>query len=151
MTVENPTNAEQQISPSESEKKADEGQFYVTFIDNNQVSIQTPSGHRICFEFGAMVSTKEHDLFVEQMQNPNQPLPSIESLKLGIVRTAEGFLEDRPKRGGSNDLSTTYTWENHAQEHEVSVEEMKKMYFFARESLYNRFKTRLRDNKSNHD
>ena len=46
---------------------------------------------------------------------------------------------------GSNSATEPYTWEQHAKDHAISVDEMKAMYLFARETLYARFKSRLRD------
>lgn len=86
---------------------------------------------------------EKYDIFVQQLQYPNQP-PHISDVQLTIGKPyADGRLLIK-EAGQNSGTSPPRSWEAHACIHEVTVEEMKRMYLFARERLYERFRIRLR-------
>jgi hypothetical protein len=122
--------------------------FSVTFVDNNSVHVRDALGKEVAFAFPmADVSLAEYDNFIHQMQNDNRPLPSVGAVKLSVGKAlADASLVAAVDRLNSG--THPRTWEKHAANHRIGVDEMKAMYFFAREELYARFKSRLRSTKS---
>ena len=104
-------------------------------------------GNEAAFQYPmSNVTLKDYDKFVSQMQDTKGLLPAVDDLRLSIGQP----LADAQATHGywiSNSITSPYEWEKHAREHDMDVEEMKWMYFFAREQLYRRFKSRLRTPK----
>ncbi len=122
----------------------DEFQFSVTSIDDNEVRVQDGTGREVAFEFPLRnVSLHEYDKFIDQMRNTSAPPPPIDEMDVSIRKVYSGSNHTH-QRGSPNDMSYTMTWEQHADQHDMTVKEIKEMYDFARRALYARFRDRLR-------
>jgi len=124
-------------------------EFSITFMDDNLVHVRDTCGREVAFEFPLRnVSFKEYDRFVTQMKNPSRQLPSVEDMIMVIHRPYSAPDRSRPV-GAPNSAVVPYSsWEQHAEEHGLSAQEMKHMYLFARSTLYAHYKERLRDHQN---
>lgn len=117
--------------------------FRVSFIDNNSVHVRDACGINVAFEFPLDNETlDEYDKFIQQMQSDNLSPPPIEDLRMVIRWPRSDALRDTPDTNAPTQQST---WEEHAEKHGISTDEMQQMYLFAREELYARYKSRLRN------
>jgi hypothetical protein len=118
--------------------------FQIATIDDNSVGVREASGRKVVFEFPmGDIGIDEYDKFIEQMRDNNCPLPPIENMRMTIYKPL-GDTSARRSANIPNSADFPYSWEQHAEDHGISVDELKFMYAFAREELYNRFKSRLR-------
>jgi hypothetical protein len=120
--------------------------FTITLIEDNSIHVRDWLGNEVAFEFPlGNIDFDKYDSFLQQMQNKNLPLPPIESISLAIHKPLADI--SRRTRPADSPNSQTYnrTWEQLAQDHGISIDEMLEMHFFAREALFARFKARLRD------
>jgi hypothetical protein len=151
MNVNAFNSAEKISAPSRDERHAgceraiQQYGFSVSFIDDNSVCVRDARGKEAAFEFPlSNVTFDEYDKFIQQFQRADLPPPPIEDVKLSIRRPRQDNVPESLSKNKANSATKQRTWEEHAEKHGVSVDEMKWMYFFAQVELYARYKARLR-------
>jgi hypothetical protein len=120
--------------------------FSVSFIEDNLIHVRDAAGHEVAFEFPmGNIELDRYDQFIQQMQDENRPLPDITQLELSIAKPRTDALRATAlSPAADNSITRPRTWADHAQDHDVSVDELKEMYSLARRRLYDRFRRRLR-------
>jgi hypothetical protein len=118
----------------------------VSHIEDNLLHVQDAAGHEVAFEFPMGGVTLDHyDSFIEQMQDASRPLPDVENIVLTVAKPlADASLGTRAA-ATPNSATRPYSWEQAAKDNGMTVDEMWNMYFFAREELFVRFRSRLRN------
>jgi len=113
----------------------------ITYIEDNSVLVRDAVGVEVAFEWPLIISMGEYEAFLTQMMDSNRPLPSLDGLKPTVIMPL-----DTPEQT-VHESNLLPFFERHALIHKVSAEEMERMYNLARQLLYDRFKSRLRDKK----
>jgi hypothetical protein len=130
---------------SESNQASEQYGLRVSYLDDNEVHVTDRHGIEIAFEFPMKtIELSEYDNFIEQFQNSQLPLPPIETVRLAIGSPVTNVARE----GRNSDLNSEIKllgWDRIAQQHGISIDELKSMYLFAREQIYVRFKRRLRN------
>lgn len=120
-------------------------EFVITHIDDNSVFVRNSLGQEIAFQYPlGSISFKEYDKFVEQMSDTAAPLPSIDNLILGVSQTIVDPSRAARERDRMNSNAHGRTIEGLARDLGIDADQLLRMLLFARQALYDRFKTRLR-------
>lgn len=134
-----------EASRTHSQNAEKQYRFNVAFIDDNSVHIRDAGGREVAFEFPLKnVRLEDYDRFIDQMRNSESPVPPIGMIDLAIGKVTTDISFKRQLASG-NSSPTLMTWQQHAAAHGITVDEMKSMYEFAREALYKRYLSRLRN------
>jgi hypothetical protein len=117
----------------------------LTHVDDNSVHVRDSFGHEIAFHYPLKnISFEEYDKFVDQMRNKAAPLPPIENLVMGVSKAVVDPSRANPRAEVDNSGTRARTIEELATAHGITPDEFRKMLLLARETLYERFKGRLR-------